>query len=153
MRCSLARPAGDLLEATAGNGGGRGGARGERLAAPGQISRGISPPGVVHTRAFSGSPTSRAPHCGPLPTTLAPQQPPSHGSRHGQAWPSRRPLAPQPPLANPCPSIPLQELLVHTRKLMVALAESNFYSALGVARKALQDADELGEAVPCCSTV
>lgn len=35
------------------------------------------------------------------------------------------------------------ELLVHTRKLMVALAESNFYSALGVARKALQDADEL----------
>ncbi|KAL4457514.1 hypothetical protein ABPG75_012379 [Micractinium tetrahymenae] len=35
------------------------------------------------------------------------------------------------------------ELLLHTKKLMVALAESNFYSALGVARKALLDADEL----------
>lgn len=38
---------------------------------------------------------------------------------------------------------------MHTRKLMVALAESNFYSALGVARKALLDADELGESAGC----
>lgn len=59
------------------------------------------------------------------------------------------PPAPNPPTDHHHPVLSaVQELLLHTKKLMVALAEANFYSALGVARKALREADELGGQLP-----
>lgn len=51
-----------------------------------------------------------------------------------------------------CLPPPLQDLELQTKKLMVALAEANFYGAVGVVRKALQNADDPGgcqSASPC----
>jgi hypothetical protein len=42
----------------------------------------------------------------------------------------------------------LGELALSTKKLMIALAECNFYGAIGVVRKAIRDADELEIAMP-----
>lgn len=38
----------------------------------------------------------------------------------------------------------MADLALSTKKLMVSLAECNFYGAIGIVRKALQSADDLG---------
>lgn len=55
------------------------------------------------------------------------------------------------PACLPLLALPVQELALQTKKLMVALAECNFYGAVGIVRKALMNGDELGECLPVLS--